>query len=138
MAARSKARRRALEILYEAELRGDPPAEVLDRRTRQAEHRLAEQDFLDRLVEGVSAHRERIDELIATYAVGWTLDRMPIVDRNILRLGTYELLWNDDVPDGVAVSEAVVLATELSTDESPRFVNGLLSRLVELKPSLSL
>lgn len=138
MAARSKARRRALEILYEAEVRGEPPLSVLDRRTRQAEHRLAEQDFLDRLVEGVCAHRERIDELIANYAVGWTLDRMPIVDRNILRLGAYELLWNDDVPDGVAVSEAVALATELSTDESPRFVNGLLSRLVELKPSLSL
>ena len=138
MAARSKARRRALEVLYEAEMRGEPPVDVLDRRTRQAEHRLAEQDFLDRLVTGVSAQRERIDELIATYAVGWTLDRMPTVDRNVLRLGVYELLWCDDVPDGVAVSEAVALATELSTDESPRFVNGLLSRLVELKPSLSL
>ncbi len=138
MAARSKARRRALEVLYEAEMRGEPPVDVLDRRTRQAEHRLAEQDFLDRLVTGVSAQRERIDELIATYAVGWTLDRMPTVDRNVLRLGVYELLWCDDVPDGVAVSEAVALATELSTDESPRFVNGLLSRLAELKPSLSL
>ncbi|MEV5711117.1 MULTISPECIES: transcription antitermination factor NusB [Actinoallomurus] len=138
MAARSKARRRALEILYEAEVRGESPVEVLDRRTRQSEHRLAEQDFVERLVEGVAAHRERLDELIATYAVGWTLDRMPIVDRNILRLGGYELLWSEDVPDGVAVSEAVALATDLSTDESPRFVNGLLSRLLELKPSLSL
>jgi transcription antitermination protein NusB len=138
VAARSKARRRALEILYEAEVRGDAPAEVLDRRIRESEHRLAEQDFMERLVEGVAERRERIDELITTYAVGWTLDRMPIVDRNVLRLGAYELLWSDDVPDGVAVSEAVALATELSTDESPKFVNGLLSRLLELKPSLSL
>jgi N utilization substance protein B len=138
VAARSKARKRALEILYEAEVRGDPPAGVLERRSRQADQPLAEQAFVERLVEGVGAHRERIDELIATYSVGWTLDRMPIVDRNLLRLGAWELLWNDEVPDGVAISEAVALATELSTDESPRFVNGLLSRLLELKPSLSL
>jgi N utilization substance protein B len=138
VAARSKARKRALEVLYEAEIRGDPPADVLSRRSQQAGQPLAEQAFVDRLVEGVHAHRERIDELIATYSVGWTLDRMPIVDRNILRMGAYELLWSDEVPDGVAISEAVALATELSTDESPRFVNGLLSRLLELKPSLSL
>ncbi|MFL6051519.1 MAG: transcription antitermination factor NusB [Actinoallomurus sp.] len=138
MAARSKARKRALEILYEAEVRGESPVEILDRRTRESEQQLGEQRFLEQLVEGVAARRERIDELIATYAVGWTLDRMPMVDRNILRLGAYELLWSEDVPDGVSVSEAVALATELSTDESPRFVNGLLSRLLELKPSLSL
>lgn len=127
-----------MEILYEAEVRGDPPLDVLTRRAEAAEHPLAEQDYVDQLVHGVHDRAERIDELLATYAVGWTLDRMPIVDRNILRLGTYELFWNDDVPDGVAISEAVALATELSTDESPKFVNGLLSRLLELKPSLSL
>ena len=138
MAARSKARKRALEVLYEAEIRHEPPAEVLGRRSADASQPLAEQGFAVRLVEGVGEHRERIDELIATYSVGWTLDRMPIVDRNVLRLGAYELLWSDEVPDGVAISEAVALATELSTDESPRFVNGLLSRLLELKPSLSL
>ncbi len=140
MAARSKARKRALEVLYEAEVRGDPPADVISRRVEQArgQQPLAEQAFMVRLVEGVGERRERIDELIATYSVGWTLDRMPIVDRNVLRLGAYELLWSDEVPDGVAISEAVALATELSTDESPRFVNGLLSRLLELKPSLSL
>jgi N utilization substance protein B len=138
VAARSKARRRALEVLYEAEVRGEPPADVVRRRAEQAGQPLAEQAFADRLVAGVGTHRERIDELIATYSVGWTLDRMPMVDRNILRLGAYELLWNDEVPDGVAISESVALATELSTDESPRFVNGLLSRLLELKPSLSL
>lgn len=138
MAARSKARKRALEVLYEAEVRGEPAGEVLRRRLAEAEQPLAEQAFAGDLVAGVGEHRDRIDELIATYSVGWTLDRMPMVDRNILRLGVYELLWNDQVPDGVAISEAVALATELSTDESPRFVNGLLSRLLELKPSLSL
>jgi N utilization substance protein B len=138
VAARSKARKRALEILYEAEIRGDPSDDVLTRRAGQADQPLAEQAFVGRLVEGVEAHRERIDELIATYSVGWPLERMPIIDRNVLRLGAYELLWSDEVPDGVAISEAVALATELSTDESPRFVNGLLSRLLELKPSLSL
>jgi transcription antitermination protein NusB len=138
VAARSKARKRALEVLYEAEIRSEPPADVLGRRSADAAQPLAEQAFVDHLVKGVGEHRERVDELIATYSVGWTLDRMPIVDRNILRLGAFELLWNDEVPDGVAISEAVALATELSTDESPRFVNGLLSRLLELKPSLSL
>jgi N utilization substance protein B len=138
VAARSKARRRALEVLYEAEVRGEPAADVLDRRTADAGQPLAEQAFAERLVDGVTEHRERIDELIATYSVGWTLDRMPIIDRNVLRVGAYELFWSDEVPDGVAISEAVALATELSTDESPRFVNGLLSRLLELKPSLSL
>jgi transcription antitermination protein NusB len=138
VAARSKARKRALEVLYEAEVRGEPAGEVLRRRAAEAEQPLAEQAFVDDLVAGVGEHHDRIDELIATYSVGWTLDRMPMVDRNILRLGVYELLWNGQVPDGVAISEAVALATELSTDESPRFVNGLLSRLLELKPSLSL
>ena len=131
MAARSKARKRALEVLYEAEIRGEPPADVLDRsagRRGPAARRAGVRRPARRRACG--EHRERIDELIATYAVGWTLDRMPIVDRNILRLGAYELLWSDEVPDGVAISEAVALATELSTDESPRFVNGLLSRLL--------
>jgi N utilization substance protein B len=90
------------------------------------------------LVEGVQAHRERIDELLAAHAQGWALDRMPAVDRNILRIGAYELLWQDQVPDAVAINEAVQLATGLSTEGSPAFVNGLLARLLELKPTLSL
>jgi N utilization substance protein B len=84
------------------------------------------------------AHRERIDELLSTYAQGWTLDRMPAVDRVVLRLGTFELLWRDDVPDAVVVDQAVELARSLSTDESPAYVNGLLGRIVELKPQLAL
>jgi transcription antitermination factor NusB len=88
------------------------------------------------LVEGVAANRERIDELISSYAVGWTIERMPAVDRNVLRMGIYELLWRDEVPDAVVIDEAVALARTLSTDDSPRFVNGLLARLLDLKPTL--
>jgi N utilization substance protein B len=86
------------------------------------------------LVRGVQAHRERIDELLSEHSQGWTLDRMPAVDRNILRIGVYELYWVSGVPDGVAISEAVLLARDLSTDGSPAFVNGLLARLLELRP----
>jgi N utilization substance protein B len=138
MPARTKARRLALDMLYAAELRDVSPLDLLKERQRDPRDEISEYDHAVRLIEGVDSRRERIDELIATYAVGWTLDRMPAVDRNLLRIGAYELLWVDDVPDGVAISEAVALATELSTDESPRFINGLLSRLQELKPSLTL
>ena len=93
-------------------------------------------EFTVDLVEGVSKHIDTIDDLIGKHAVGWTLDRMPAVDRNILRIGVYELLYDEQVPDAVAVSEAVALARDLSTDESPAFVNGLLARLLELKPTL--
>lgn len=88
------------------------------------------------IVEGVISQQTAIDEFLETYSQGWTLERMPSVDRVILRIGTWELLYNDDVPDGVAVSEAVALAKTLSTDESPSFINGLLGRLQQLKPSL--
>ena len=135
MAARTKARKRALDILYESDLRGVGALTVLAERLARAEPPL--NPYTVSLVEGVQVYRLRIDELLSTYSVGWTLDRMPAVDRNILRLGTYELLWEDGVPDAVAVSEAVGLARELSTDESPTFINGLLARLFELKPMLS-
>lgn len=135
MAARTKARKRALDILYESELQSIDIATVLSRRVATADPPLNEYTVV--LVEGVIAHRERIDELLSTYSVGWTLDRMPAVDRNVLRLGAYEVLYRDDVPDPVAISEAVGLVRDLSTDESPGFVNGLLARLVQIKPSLS-
>ncbi|MFC9974003.1 transcription antitermination factor NusB [Spirillospora sp. NPDC127200] len=138
MSARTKARKLALDILFAAELREERPSDVLAQRGRPNQDELAEFAHAVRIVEGVQEHAERIDELIATYATGWSLERMPVVDRNILRMGAFELLWVDDVPDGVAVTEAVKLATELSTDESPRFVNGLLAQLQRLKPSLSL
>jgi N utilization substance protein B len=95
-------------------------------------------EYTSAIVEGVARHAARIDELITTYSEGWTLDRMPAVDRNLLRGGTYELLWMPDVPEGVVISEWVHLAAELSTDESPQFVNGLLARFKQLKPSLTL
>ncbi len=135
MAARSKARKRALDVLFQSELGAGSPLDVLAEQVAQANPPVSE--YAVTLVEGVQAHRERIDELLATYAEGWTLDRMPPVDRTVLRLGAYELIWADDVPDGAAISEAVALVTELSTEESPHFVNGLLARLLQLKPSLS-
>ncbi|SDQ46343.1 transcription antitermination factor NusB [Quadrisphaera sp. DSM 44207] len=134
MAARTKARKRALDVLFEAEQRSLDPVALVGQRLAGGEVPVPE--YAVELVQGVQAHRERIDELLTTYAQGWTLERMPAVDRNLLRIGTYELLWADDVPDAVAVSEAVGLAKDLSTDESPSFVNGLLGRLVSLKPSL--
>jgi transcription antitermination protein NusB len=136
MAARSKARKRALDILFEAEIRSQPPLSVLDERTEAAAPPVS--PYAADLVRGVQAHREQIDELLAANAEGWTLDRMPAVDRNILRIGAFELLWQEDVPDAVAISESVMLARELSTDQSPAFINGLLARLLELKPSLAL
>jgi transcription antitermination protein NusB len=135
VAARSKARKRALDILYESELQSIDLATALSRRLTTGDPPLNE--YTISLVEGVIAHRQRIDELLATYSVGWTLERMPAVDRNVLRLGAFELLYRDDVPDAVAISEAVKLVRDLSTDESPGFVNGLLARLAEIKPSLS-
>jgi len=136
MAARSKARKRALDILFEAEMRDEPVLDLLDERAAAADPPVSV--YAAELVRGVQAHAGQIDELLAAHAHGWTLDRMPAVDRNILRIGAFELLWNEGVPDGVAISEAVTLAGELSTDDSSAFVNGLLGRLLELKPTLAL
>ena len=135
MPARSKARKRALDILFEAEVRGEPVLGLLEQRIIAASPPVSE--YAAELVRGVQAHRERIDELLAEHAEGWSLDRMPMVDRNVLRIGLYELLWADDVPDAVAISEAVLLARDLATDASPSFVYGLLGRLLELKPTLT-
>jgi N utilization substance protein B len=139
VAARNKARKRAFQILFEAEQRGVGPKTAMAdwiRLARTDDRQPPVTEYTMQLVEGYVAHAARIDELLAGHSVGWTLDRMPAVDRNVLRLGTYELIWEDDVPDAVAVDEAVELAKEFSTDESPSFVNGLLGRLLELKPTL--
>jgi len=132
--ARSKARKRALDVLFEAEQRDSPVLDLLAERITLGSPPVP--GYAADLVRGVAAHAARIDELISQYAQGWTLDRMPAVDRNVLRIGVYELLWADDVPDAVAINEAVLLAQDLSTDASPAFVNGLLARIAELKPSL--
>ena len=134
MPARSKARKRALDVLFEAELRGEPVLEILSQRAADTEPPLPA--YATELVTGVQAHRQRIDELLTDHSRWWALERMPAVDRNILRIGAYELLWADDIPDAVAISEAVQLARDLSTDASPAFINGVLARLAELKPSL--
>jgi transcription antitermination protein NusB len=133
--ARGKARKRALDVLFDAEMRREPLLDVLDARIERAEPPVTA--YAAELVRGVAAHRDEIDGLLAANARGWTLDRMPAVDRNILRIGAFELLWGTQVPDAVAISEAVLLATDLSTDASPGFVNGLLARLLELKPTLA-
>jgi transcription antitermination protein NusB len=133
--ARTKARKRALDVLFEADQRGADVLETLAHRVAAGEPPVP--DYTIALVEGVVAQGERIDELLTTYSQGWSLDRMPAVDRAVLRLGTFELIWRDDVPDGVVISEAVGLARQLSTDESPAFVNGLLARLLDLKPLLT-
>ncbi|MBT2443064.1 transcription antitermination factor NusB [Streptomyces sp. ISL-36] len=139
MAARSKARKRAFQILFEADQRGASVQQVLAdwvRHARSDDRQPPVNEFTMQLVEGYADYANRIDELIATYAVDWDLDRMPVVDRNIVRLGAYELIWLDETPDAVAIDEAVQLAKEFSTDESPTFVNGLLGRFKDLKPRL--
>jgi len=135
VAARSKARKRALDVLYEADIRGVDPVDVLT--VHEAEASSPMNAYVREVVTGVADHRGRIDDLISTYAEGWTLDRMPVVDRNILRLGCWEVMWGE-VPDPVALSEAVALATSLSTDDSPGYVNGVLGRLAKVKPRLTL
>jgi N utilization substance protein B len=134
MSTRSKARKRAVDILFEADVRGADVTTILAERVAAEDPPVRE--YTVSLVEGVQANRVRIDELLATHSQEWTLDRMPAVDRNVLRVGVHELLFVDDVPDAVAISEAVELVTELSTDRSPAFVNGLLARILTLKPTL--
>jgi transcription antitermination protein NusB len=142
VATRSKARRRALEVLFEADLKDVSPLRVLADRVARSQQATPQDtdprigEYAIELVNGVVEHLDRIDSLIETYSIGWPLDRMPAVDRNVLRLGVFELLWGTDVPEVVAIDEAVSLAQELSTADSPQFVNGLLDRLRELKPTL--
>ncbi|SCK44070.1 transcription antitermination factor NusB [Streptomyces sp. WMMB 322] len=139
MAARNKARKRAFQIIFEADQRGSAPTAVMQDWIRHAgtdERQPPVSEYTMQLVEGYAANAERIDELISTYSVGWTLDRMPAVDRCILRLSAYELIWSEEVPEAVVIDEALDIAREFSTDESPPFINGLLGRLQDLKPTL--
>ena len=135
MSARSKARKRALDVLFESEQRSVPALDTLAGRLAVGHPPVGEHTV--ELVQGVVANAGRIDELLSTYSQDWSLDRMPAVDRAILRLATFELLWRDDVPDAVVIDEAVTLARSLSTDDSPGFINGLLGRLLDLKPMLA-
>jgi N utilization substance protein B len=128
MAARTKARKRAVDVLYEADLRGDDWLAVLRDRIETANPPVP--DHTIRLVEGVAEHTSRIDELIDAHAANWSIDRLPDVDRAILRMAVFELLWVDDVPDVVVIDEAVELAKALSTDDSPAYVNGVLGAIL--------
>lgn len=135
MSARSKARRRAVEVLYEMDLRQQTAQEALASLASRMQTPVNE--YTEQIVRGTAAHAEQIDETVSTYAEGWALDRMPAVDRAILRVGTWEILWGD-VPDGVALAEAVQLANDLSTDESGRYINGVLGRVQSVKSRITL
>lgn len=133
MSARRKARKRALDFLYEADLRGALAIELY--RSRPSEE-LSQEQYVRSLLEGVSEYKDRLDELIITYSEGWDMDRMPAIDRNLLRLSIYEILWAHDIDDKVAINEAVEMAAELSTQDSSRYINGVLGRIVAIKSTL--
>lgn len=135
MSARRKARKRALDFLYEADIRSARAIELVG--TRE-ESELSERDYVMELLVGVETNKAKIDELITTYAQGWDMDRMPAIDRNILRIALFEILFKDDLDDQIAASEAVEIATELSTDDSAKYINGVLGRIIILKPSFAL
>jgi N utilization substance protein B len=140
VSARSKARKAALDLLYEADIRGTNAIETLNLRDVIEEGPDARpiREYTRELVTGVGENYRKIDELITTYAQGWDMDRLPAVDRNILRLGIYEILWSTTIPDGVAIDEALTLARELSTDSSAGFIHGVLGRISSIKDSLAI
>lgn len=140
MSARSKARKQTLDLLYESDIRGSDLLELLA--SRDVAHEGADarpiRDYTKSLVEGIATHKRKIDELISTYAQGWDMDRMPAVDRNILRLGIYEILWVKQLEDSIVIDEALTLAKDLSTDDSAGYIHGVLGRVASIKESLSL
>lgn len=132
MSARSKARKRALDMLFQADVRDAAPADVLAAEAARAAGEPAREAswlYAREIVDGVIAHRTEIDELIRAHARDWKLERMPAVDRSVLRIGVWELLHNPDVPAAVAIDEAVDLAKQYSTEESGAFVHGVLARI---------
>ena len=140
MSARSKSRKRALDVLYGADLRELPIALLLDEEAGRAEaqpQRESSWAYARQIVEGVEAHQAEIDASITEHAQGWTIDRMPLLDRSIARIGAWEILFNDEVPDAVAIAEAVESATVLSTDDSAGFINGLLGAIARSKAAAS-
>ena len=140
MSARSKARKQTLDLLYESDIRGSDLLELLASRDVVEEGPDARpiREYTKSLVEGVAAHKRKIDELISTYAQGWDMDRLPAVDRNILRLGIYEILWVAELEDGIVIDEALTLAKDLSTEDSAGYIHGVLGRIASIKGSLAL
>jgi len=135
VSARRKARKRALDFLYESDIRG---GRALDFLSLRPANELSEGGYVRELLVGVEEHLTKIDELITTYAQGWDMDRMPTIDRNIMRIAIFEILWSAELDDQIAASEAIELATELSTDDSAKYINGLLGRIIILKPSFAI
>ena len=135
MSTRSKARKAALDILYESDIRNLSPMDML--RDRESDIEFVIRDFTKQLVLGVAQNRERIDEIILMRAKGWAIDRMPVVDRNILRLAVQELLFDKSTPHSVVIDEAVELAKSLSTDDSSEYVNGVLGAIYEVKDDIT-
>lgn len=140
MSARSKARKQTLDLLYESDIRGSDLLELLVSRDVVEEGPDARpiREYTKSLVEGIATHKRKIDELISTYAQGWDMDRLPAVDRNILRLGIYEILWVVELEDGIVIDEALTLAKDLSTEDSAGYIHGVLGRIASIKESLAL
>lgn len=135
MSARSKARKRALDFLYEADIKKVLAADLF---TARGANELSQEPYVLVLINGVAEHLPKIDELIITYAQGWDMDRMPPIDRNILRIALYEILWGSDIPNQVAADEAVELGKSLSTDESASYINGVIGRIIKIKDSIAI
>jgi len=140
VSARSKARKQSLDLLYEGDIRGQAPADLLAVRdvTEEGPDVRPIREYTKDLISGIAENRRKIDELISTYAQGWDMDRLPAVDRNILRIGIYEILWCKDLDDAVAIDEALNLAKELSTDDSATYIHGVLGRIASIKESLAI
>lgn len=140
MSARSKARKHSLDILYEADIRKSDAIAIIE--SRLAISKDAElppvREYTKVLVGGVSEHKRKIDELIATYIQGWDIDRLAAVDRNILRIAIFEILYTSDIPEAVAIDEALTLAKDLSTEESAGYIHGVLAKITSIKNDLSL
>lgn len=139
MSARSKARKQALDFLYEADIRGTSAQELIGARVVVEEGPDARpiRDFAHELITGVWSNKRKIDELISTYAQGWDMDRLPAVDRNILRIAIYELVWTPELSEAIVISEALDLAKELSTDSSAGYIHGVLGRIAQIKESIA-
>ncbi|MEO0010656.1 MAG: hypothetical protein RIQ39_245 [Actinomycetota bacterium] len=139
MSARSKARKQALDILYESDIRSSDALAILESRdvTEEGPDARPIREYTRELITGVTANKRKVDELIATYAQGWDMDRLAAVDRNILRLGIFEIIWSDELADGIAIDEAITLAKDLSTDDSATFIHGLLGKISSIKESVA-
>ena len=139
MSARSKGRKQALDILYESDIRSSDAQEILQSRDIPEDGPDARpiREFTRELIAGVASNKRKIDELITTYAQGWDMDRLAAVDRNILRIGIYEIIWSEDLADGIAIDEAITLAKDISTDDSATFIHGLLGKISSIKDSVA-